>query len=127
MISRSALMLAAGSLFCQAANAQVYGGCRFDKATLRFAGTVEETTRCLLRKVKAKGAGATAQSVPQALLDWVTRPVNITAAQLTAYLSGQDIADQRPGARRCAAGPLLRDTRHELAGGAGREVPGQHR
>ena len=70
----------------------VYGPCRFDSQTLRFGGTVAETTACLLRKVRERGSGADPQPVPSWLLDRVARPVSFTAAKLQRYLQAKGVA-----------------------------------
>lgn len=83
--------LAAAMLAAMPAHAVVYGGCKFDSQTLRFAGTVAETTGCLLRKVRPKGAGADVQPVPDWLAARVTKAVPFSAAQLKAYLAANNI------------------------------------
>lgn len=85
---------AASAVISNPATAQSYGGCGFNKVTLQFAGTVEQTARCLLRKVRPQGAGADAQSVPAELLARVTRPIAVSAAQMSSYLRAHGIADQ---------------------------------
>jgi hypothetical protein len=71
------------------------GGCRFDTTTLRFAGTPQEQTTCLLRKVKPKGSGASVQPIPSWLLARVGKPVDLEVAQVRRYLerNGIDSAD----------------------------------
>lgn len=91
-ISAAALCL---SLSAPVRAGSVLGGCRFDTATLRFAGTAEAQTVCLLRKVKPKGSGAVVQSIPPWLLARVDRPVDLEVAQVRRYLdrNGIDTAD----------------------------------
>ena len=94
-IVRTSLILVpalAAGLAAQPAAGAVYGPCRFDSQTLRFGGTVAETTACLLRKVRERGSGADAQPVPSWLLDRVARPVPFTAARLERYLEAKGIA-----------------------------------
>lgn len=74
------------------AEAAEYGGCRFNSQTHRFAGTVAETTACLLKKVNPGGNGAVSQPVPQWLLERVAKPVSFTAARLSAYLAARSIS-----------------------------------
>jgi hypothetical protein len=86
-------MLAASSLFWPLrAEARVYGTCRFDSATLTFAGTVIETAACLLRRIREHGSGADPQPVPEWLLSHMTRPVDITPAQVERFLSSHSIS-----------------------------------
>lgn len=86
-----AAVLAAATFYPVPARAESFGGCGFNSQTLRFAGTVAETTACLLRKVKPKGTGASAQPVPAWLAERVTRPVAFTAPKLRAYLQSRGI------------------------------------
>ncbi len=79
--------LAINLLGSTTAAAAEYGGCRFSSVSLRFAGTVEQTATCLLRKVRARGSGADLQPVPDWLLQRMTRQVSFTPAQLRSYLS----------------------------------------
>jgi hypothetical protein len=74
------------------AGATVYGTCRFDSVSLRFAGSVSDTAACLLRRVREKGSGADTQPVPAWLGAHMTRPVEITPDQLHRYLSAHGIA-----------------------------------
>lgn len=74
------------------AHAAEYGPCKFNSVTLRFAGTVEQTAACLLRKVRELGSGADAQPIPDWLLQRMAKPVSFTAAQLDAYLARVQIA-----------------------------------
>lgn len=89
-----AVMLACASHGAASA-AEPIGGCRFDSASLRFAGSVQETADCLLRKVRPRGAGGDPQPVPAWLSARLLTPVAINAAQLQAYLAAQtiDVAD----------------------------------
>ena len=82
------------------------GGCRFDRSALAFPGTDAEQASCLLRKVKAKGTGATVQPMPAWLVDNVGKPVPLSRAQLDRYLGRHGIsASELPG-RAAAAGQL---------------------
>ncbi len=74
------------------ASATEYGGCRFDSRTLRFAGTVAETTSCLLKKVRPKGSGADAQEVPAWLRERVARPFPYKNEHIQAFLDSKGIA-----------------------------------
>jgi hypothetical protein len=84
--------LAATLLLSAPAMAQTYGGCGFDRATLRFAGTVEQTAKCLLQKVRTRGSGSDAQEVPAWLLDRLAQPMGLTEQQIRSYLQGENIA-----------------------------------
>ncbi|GAA4803695.1 hypothetical protein [Lysobacter hankyongensis] len=64
----------------------ILGGCRFDTTTLRFAGTPEAQTVCLLRKVKPKGSGAVVQPIPPWLLARVGKPIDLEVVQVQRYL-----------------------------------------
>lgn len=104
--SLSTAGLLAASLAAAPSHAAVHGGCRFNSETHRFAGTVAETTVCLLRKVKPKGTGATAQSVPAWLLERVTKPVPFTGPQLKAYLQAHGILAADLGGPIAVGAPL---------------------
>ncbi|MFZ5637920.1 MAG: hypothetical protein ACOY82_15170 [Pseudomonadota bacterium] len=71
------------------------GGCRFDTAALRFAGTPQEQATCLLRRVKPKGGGAVVQPIPPWLLARVGKPVDLELERVRRYLdlNGIDSAD----------------------------------
>lgn len=73
------------------AAAATYGPCAFNSTTLRFAGTVAETAACLLRRVNEHGGSAANQPVPPWLIERLTRPVPMTAAQLQRYLDANGI------------------------------------
>ena len=73
------------------AAAAEYGTCKFNSATLRFAGSVEQTADCLLRRGKEKGTGGESQQVPDWLVQHMSKPVSFTLAQLQAYLLSQKI------------------------------------
>lgn len=73
------------------AQSQAIGGCRFDPQTLRFAGSVADTAKCLLRRVRDRGSGADEQPIPAWLLERITRPVSFTPEQLRTYLRSQEI------------------------------------
>lgn len=83
-----AVAVLAGSVPAEAA---IYGPCRFNSETLRFGGTVAETTACLLRKVRERGSGADAQPVPEWLLERVTRPFPFSAGQVQRYIDAENI------------------------------------
>lgn len=68
------------------------GGCRFDPSTRNFSGSVEDQARCLLRKVKPKGSGATPQPVPTWILQRIDKPMTLTLAQVQAYLDHKGIS-----------------------------------
>lgn len=84
-------MLAAAALAAAPAGAKSFGTCGFDSVRLRFAGSVADTASCLLRKVSEHGNGATVQPIPSWLTERMTRPVGITAAQLSRYLQAKAI------------------------------------
>lgn len=83
----TATMIASQSVWA----AQLIGGCKFDPATLNFAGTPEEQAACLLRKVKHHGSGSTPQPVPSWLLQRIGRPFPLTVVQVQAYLDRKQI------------------------------------
>lgn len=62
------------------------GGCAFDPRSLAFAGTPVEQARCLLRRVKPQGAGATSQPLPSWIAARVGQAVTVTPAGLESYL-----------------------------------------
>ena len=68
------------------ASAAVYGGCKFDTKTLKFSGTTEQVTICLLKKVRPKGGGADIQTIPAWLTAHVGQPVSLTTLQMNQYL-----------------------------------------
>lgn len=68
------------------------GPCKFNSETLRFSGTVQETTSCLLKKVRPKGAGADVQTIPPWLLNRVAQPFPHSALQVRAYLEANGVS-----------------------------------
>lgn len=90
------------------AKAQTFGGCAFSKATLRFAGTVEETTRCLLRKVRVRGSGADVQPIPAWLTERVGQPFTLNPAQVKRYLQDSGVLDQVTATVTAADKPSVR-------------------
>jgi hypothetical protein len=87
-----ALGLAGPAIF-HAANAKIYGGCRFDSTTLAFAGSVEQQTACLLQKVKPKGSGSVPQPIPEWLKSHVGQSVDLKAGKAKKYLSSKNILE----------------------------------
>src|SRR5438477_8623806 len=74
------------------------GLCKFDAATLSFAGTPSEQARCLLRPVKKQGnLGDALQSLPAPLEDLVGKPVAFSRQELRAFLQSASIAEQDIG------------------------------
>lgn len=90
-VSTLAVLLAVNLIPLTAAGAAEYGTCKFNSATLRFAGSVEQTVGCLLKKVRERGSGADAKPIPDWLLQRVVRPVGFTPKQLAAYLTREHI------------------------------------
>jgi hypothetical protein len=83
----AAVVAAAG----QDAHAATYGTCGFNTQTSRYAGTVEQTAACLLRKVRAHGSGSDAQQIPSWLGQRMSHPVSFTLPQLQAFLQRENI------------------------------------
>jgi len=63
------------------------GLCKFDAATMTFAGAAQQQAACLLRRVKPKGGSSVPQPVPQWLLDRVGAPIDLTKDGLVRYLA----------------------------------------
>lgn len=111
------------------AEATVYGPCRFDSETLRFGGTVAETTACLLRKVRERGSGADPQPVPEWLLARVATPFPFSPAQIRRYLEAQGIASSDLTDRLVVGDTpdrryfVIHDTSSPEIGGAGAVFP----
>jgi len=61
------LLLAAAQLFAPPANPAPPVDCRFDSASLSFAGTPIEQARCLLRRVKPGGSADADAELPGTL------------------------------------------------------------
>jgi hypothetical protein len=92
-IGAGSLFTLAACLFATApASAATYGPCRFGSASLTFAGSVNDTAACLLRRVRERGSGADAQPVPQWLTAHMARPIEVSADQVRRYLSAHQIA-----------------------------------
>ena len=88
-----AVALSASAIFFSAiGNAATIGGCKFDTATHQFKGSLPEQAKCLLRKVKPKGSGATVQPIPDWLDAHVGTPVTFTKDKLEKYLQDNGIA-----------------------------------
>lgn len=90
-VSTLTVLLTASLIPLAPAIAAEYGACKFNSVTLRFAGSVEQTVGCLLKKVRERGSGADAQPIPDWLLQRVARPVSFTPEQLAAYLTRERI------------------------------------
>lgn len=67
------------------------GYCGFNSDTLRFAGSVEDTTKCLLRKVKPKGSGSDDQLIPDWLKTRAAKPFPYSQMQVVNYLQMKGI------------------------------------
>jgi hypothetical protein len=67
--------------------------CKFSPEQLQFEGTPAQQAQCLLRRVRVVGnVDDTPADVPQILLSRVGTPVDVTPAQLQAYLTHNGIA-----------------------------------
>lgn len=73
------------------AEAQTLGLCRFDLATLRFAGEPVTQATCLLRRVRPRGAGSDVQRLPAWLAGHVGQPTGIAPAKLASYLTREGV------------------------------------
>jgi len=74
-----------------ATQAATKGLCKFNTESLRFAGTAGEQANCLLRFVKKKATGSTAQPVPEVILSNAGKASDITVDQLRTCLQGAAI------------------------------------
>ncbi|ULO25074.1 hypothetical protein [Methylocystis sp. SB2] len=85
-----------GFLFADCAtstsNAQKIGLCQFDTKRLVFDGSPKEQSKCLLRRVEAHGSKSSPQTIPNWLLEHVTKPVRISSKKLSAYLDSKGIS-----------------------------------
>lgn len=85
-----ALLLAGG-----AASAEVFGKCKFDTATLAFAGNAQEQAGCLLRKVKILGNVDPANiTLPANLAKLVGKDLSFGVPALRAYLGTKGLAER---------------------------------
>ena len=74
------------------------GLCKFDAATLAFAGSPTEQARCLLRPVKKQGnLGDTLQTLPQPLGDLIGNPVGFSKEDLRTFLQSASIDEKDIG------------------------------
>jgi hypothetical protein len=81
-----ALLLAAAQLVAPAVD------CKFDIASLSFAGTPVEQAQCLLRPVQKGGSAGSQAPLPPTLAALVGQPANIDSAKLAGALRRQHIA-----------------------------------
>jgi hypothetical protein len=82
------LALGAGLLLMPEAEARVSGLCRFDTASLAFAGTAEEAATCLLRPVLvAARLGTPLTELPPTLKTLIGKPASLPLAKIRAYLA----------------------------------------
>ncbi|MBV8907464.1 MAG: hypothetical protein JOZ20_00545, partial [Sphingomonas sp.] len=82
-----ALLFAAGAqLFAPPANPAPSVDCRFDSASLSFAGTPLEQARCLLRRVEAGGSAAAEVDLPPTLAGLIGQRPEIDFVRLAALL-----------------------------------------
>ena len=74
--------------------------CPFNRSTYSFTGTPLEQARCLLRRVKIRGHLEPAlNQLPAPLEDLIGKPVTITSADLTRFLSTHRISPSDIGGR----------------------------
>lgn len=83
--------LAIGLSLPSAATSREVGGCRFDTQRMQFFGNPAAQTRCLLKRVKTKGAGADVQNIPAWLSDRVGAPTGPLASKIISYLQRSSI------------------------------------
>ena len=81
-----ALLLAAAQLFAPPAKPAPPVDCRFDSASLSFAGTPLEQARCLLRHVKPGGSAAAEAELPPTLAGLIGRRPQVDFVRLGAAL-----------------------------------------
>jgi hypothetical protein len=65
--------------------------CRFDSASMQFAGSALEQARCLLRHVQRGGAAGPETKLPPTLFALIGRPATLDAARLAAELRRERI------------------------------------
>ena len=104
--------------------------CPFSSSTLQYSGTPLEQATCLLRQVLPGGNVAnTSAQLPDTLASRVGQPVDVTRAQLTAYIAGKGINASEIGGSldnpvsKTPAGKhalyfVIHDTSDEIAGNA---------
>ena len=73
------------------AGAEDFGGCRFNTASEQFAGDQAVQMRCLLKRVRPRGAGADVQAVPPWLSANVWRTPQVSPDALRAYLQSRNL------------------------------------
>lgn len=90
---KAIIVAAALPLFVAATGAYAAekGLCRFNTATLAFAGDAPAQADCLLRFVKFKGSGSTPQAIPAAIRSRVWEPVDLSLTQLHTCLTGKNL------------------------------------
>jgi hypothetical protein len=104
------LLVIAGlaSVHAAAAGAAQYGGCKFDSATGQFAGSTADQLRCLLKRVRVKGAGADVQPIPTWLQSNAGKPVSITSERVRAFLQQQSVENAVTAAVAVGDRPAVR-------------------
>ena len=80
------LLFAAAQLFAPPANPAPAVDCRFDSASLSFAGTALEQARCLLRLVEPGGSAGSEEELPPTLGKLIGRRPEIDFVKLAAAL-----------------------------------------
>jgi hypothetical protein len=86
------LLPVAFALLPGASAAQDLGGCRFNVARQQFAGDAAAQLRCLLKRVKVKGAGADVQAIPVWLTDNVWQATRISPERLQRHLDDRQLS-----------------------------------
>jgi hypothetical protein len=72
--------------------------CKFDRATLQFAGTPVEQARCLLRPNRVGGVlGPELKKLPHPLEKLISQPVALHKDKLRKYLNKRDISEDALG------------------------------
>ncbi|MDJ0945373.1 MAG: hypothetical protein QNJ30_18035 [Kiloniellales bacterium] len=92
-----AICIAAGAAACAGPPA-VYGPCRFDTASMSFAGDAQAQARCLLRPVGVwKELGPVHDRLPEVLERTVDAPLPLGKAAFRAYLARQGLSESELG------------------------------
>ena len=96
-VTVGSVCLAAWAAACAAPEA-VYGPCRFDTASMSFAGDAKAQARCLLRPVKAfKELGPAPERLPMILERLVDAPLPLSKTAFRAYLARQGVSEAQLG------------------------------
>jgi len=83
--------------FATCASALDIGLCKFGVENMQFRGGAGDQVSCLLRHVKPRGAGSTAQVIPSWLLSNVGKPNLISPQQMSSYLAAIKVQPSQVG------------------------------